>query len=429
MSEQRYPHLRRNAVFFGLDFICFGVGMALLNPNTVLPTLTRRLTDSMILVGLVSTLSTGGWMLPQIFAANLVAGRPRMKPFILWPALLGRLALLAAAVVILVFGGTSGSLTLTIFFPCWLLLWISDGIASVPWFDMMAKAIPPTRFGRLFGTSQIVVGFAAVGIGWLVTYLIGPHSPTAFPLNYALLFFGATVSLFGSFTSVALIREPVGQTSRQKSPWREYVPKLWAILRTDPVVIRLISGRLLVGFSAMAFSFYILFATEKLALGPAVVGPFTAAQTIGGMLAGLVLGYLHERLGSVAVIRVSVAGSLAIPLVALLVHLASGVLGSALPYVYGVIFLLIGVVNGSFMLGFLSCLLESAPPTERAIYVGLANTFNSLIIAAPLIGGWILRAGTYPLLFVISAVCALLAFVPVRTLAEPRTRNMQESRA
>ena len=427
MNQERYPHLRRNAVCLGIDYVFFGIAIAFLNSTTVLPTLARRLTDSTVLVGLISTISTGGWLLPQLFAANFVAGRDRVKAYIIRPAFFGRVVLSATGVGILLFAVTNPGLALAIFFPCYLVFWLSDGIASVPWLDVLAKAIPPTRRGRLFGVSQIVYGATAIGIGGLVIYLLGPGSPAAFPLNYALLFFGAGLSLMISLAGVVLIREPVGQTSHDRISWGQYLPKLWNIVRTNPVFAQVMSGRLLVGFSTMAYAFYIIFAIENLGMSPGVVGPFTAAQTSGGILAGFVLGYLNERRGSVAVIRITVAMSLVIPVLALFAHFAAGALGPVLIYIYAIVFVLIGMVNSAFMLGFLSCIIEIAPASEIPIYVGLANTINSLMLVAPLIGGWLLRVGTYPLLFLVSALCAGLAFIPVWALAEPRTRVVEQA--
>jgi len=84
------PDERRNfAAFFG-DFFFFGVAMSFVSQTTVLPSLARQLTDSAPLIGLVSTLQTGGWMLPQLIASSYVGSYPLKKPLIVIPALIGR---------------------------------------------------------------------------------------------------------------------------------------------------------------------------------------------------------------------------------------------------------------------------------------------------------------------------------------------------
>ncbi len=72
------------------DYVFFGAGMSFASQATVLPSLVRSLSGSALLVGLVSTLATGGWLIPQFFVANLIAGRPRLKSAVLAPAIVGR---------------------------------------------------------------------------------------------------------------------------------------------------------------------------------------------------------------------------------------------------------------------------------------------------------------------------------------------------
>ena len=64
--------------------------MSFASQATVLPSLVRSLSGSALLAGLASTLATGGWLIPQLFAANLIAGRPRLKSAVLVPAIVGR---------------------------------------------------------------------------------------------------------------------------------------------------------------------------------------------------------------------------------------------------------------------------------------------------------------------------------------------------
>lgn len=65
-----------------LDSIFFGIGMAFASPTTVLPSFVSQLTDSPPLVGLVLTIQTGAWLLPQLIAANYLADKARKKPYL-----------------------------------------------------------------------------------------------------------------------------------------------------------------------------------------------------------------------------------------------------------------------------------------------------------------------------------------------------------
>ena len=69
--------LRRNVTALMIDSGGFGMAMGFIGYSTVLPALALALTHSEPLVGLVSTVWTGIWLLPQLFAGRWMAGRPR----------------------------------------------------------------------------------------------------------------------------------------------------------------------------------------------------------------------------------------------------------------------------------------------------------------------------------------------------------------
>lgn len=70
--ESSYPHYRRNFGALLADYSFFGVAMAFVNPNTVLPAFVRQLTDSPLLIGLNGTIQTAGWLFPQLDRKSVV---------------------------------------------------------------------------------------------------------------------------------------------------------------------------------------------------------------------------------------------------------------------------------------------------------------------------------------------------------------------
>jgi MFS family permease len=259
---------------------------------------------------------------------------------------------------------------LAVFYLGFLLFSVADGVASVPWFDLFAKAIPIAQRGRTIGTAQVIYGIVALGVSGTIAYLLGPTSALDFPNNYALLFFLSGLAFMLSLLAIALIHE------------------------------------------AMAYPFYVIYAIEVLGMSAQTIGIFVLVQTAGGILGGVVLGYLNEKRGSAAVVVAHVGISLALPLIGFTVHtLSGGVSHTLLTYVYMSVFLIIGLANSSMMLGFIPRYLEIAPETERPVYIGLANTLNALTMLAPLLGGWILQEASYPMLFIAAACCAALALL------------------
>ena len=83
----------------------------------------------------------------------------------------------------------------------------------------------------------------------------------------------------------------------------------------------------------------------------------------------------------------------------------------------------IGALNSSMMPGFINFVLELAPPEERATYIALTNTLCGVLLVAPFLGGWLLQATSYPVLFAVTAVGIALGLVLTFRLEEPRQMN------
>lgn len=412
-------HYRRNFVCFVLDYVFFGVGMAFVSQTTVLPSFISQLTDSAPLIGLASTVQTGAWLLPQLIAASYLADKDRKKPYILLPAALGRPVFWLLAGVLFLAGDPAPTLILGLFFVSLAIFMGTDALASVAWFDVLSKAIPPTRRGRLIGAGQVLSGLLTVGAGAVVNALLGPQGPP-FPNNYALLFFLAGVAFFASWLAISFLREPVKPTQNERLPWNTFLPKLLTVLREDRAFSLVTALRLLTGLSGMAAPFYVIYATKELHFSAEVIGLFISSQVAGGILAGFVLGYLNERSGSKIVVQWSTILAIASPLLALLVRPIGHLAGASTVYIYSLIFFAIGALNSSYMSGFMNFVLELAPSEERATYIALINTLCGVLLVVPFLGGWLLQATSYPVLFAVTAGGVAFALLLTFRLEEPR---------
>ena len=66
------PHYRWNFAALLVDYVCFGVAFNFFNPNSVLPAFVGELTDSNLMIGLVSAVFSGSWLLPQLVTGRLI---------------------------------------------------------------------------------------------------------------------------------------------------------------------------------------------------------------------------------------------------------------------------------------------------------------------------------------------------------------------
>ncbi len=391
-------HYRRNALVIFLDYVAFGLGLALSHPATVLPAFVQQLTPSTLALSLVGVISGGGWQLPQLVAARFLTHRPRMKPYLIGAGLVGRPLWWGLALLLWLGFSQPSWAVLAFFFLVLALFWVTDALAVIAWFDVLAKVIPTERRGRLIGLSQFVSGLMAAGAGVLVGRLLGPDGPP-FPRNYAILFALAGLSYMLGLAALAVIREPPGMVDAPMPSWRDYLPLLGRTLRDDALFRQLVLVRLLVGLEQMVIPFYVVYAIEVLGFSQAAVGGFVAAQTLGGVAGSLGLGLVADREGTWRVIQLSGLVSLSAPLVALGLYLGGVRAGDGLSILFVWVFAAIGIVGSALMVGYFNYALEITPPDQRPIYMGLLNALSGTLVLAPLLGGWILTLSSFPTLF------------------------------
>jgi len=410
-----------------MDYCFFGVGVTFISANTVLPGFLTALGASSAFIGLVSSLQSASWLLPQLFAARYVASQSRKKPYILWPAAIGRSLLLVLAVLIWAMGNRSPSLVAIIVAVVTIGFWMGDGLASVPWFDMLSNMIPPRRRGRLTGTGQVLSGVLAFAAGLLVEYLLSDRGP-AFPNNYATLYGLGFVMLVHSFVATASAVEIPG-TPKEKTPtWREYVPQLWRVFKQDRVFRRFILARQLSGLGMLSIPFYMPYALERLHLPAHVAGRYTSIGVVGSILAAVLFGWLNEHLGSKWVILTGLTLGVLIPSSALLLP---PILTDPtwLAWGYGLVFFFLSAMMGSMMPGWMTYMLEWAPEKDRPTYVGLTNTLNGITPLFSTLGGLILQwsGKNYRLLFAVTLVGLVLTWPLSLHLPEPRHKEQRAS--
>ncbi len=394
MSQDRGspPHLRHNTLAFLADGASFRAAYTMVSPYSVLPAFVRQLTDSAPVVGLISTLLNAAWLLPQLLVGHLIKDRPRKKP-VMMAGLSGRVLWGVVVAALLLRLDRFPNAMLSLFFVCFALFAASDGVLIVAWFDILARAIPLKQRGRLIGTSQLLSGLGGIGTGALVGAILA-NQRLSFPSNYALIFaISAAGMLIPSALALGAVREPpaapIPAEEAARGPWLRR-------LAGDRAFIHITACRVLVGCVELAAPFYVGYAVDVLHLSPRAIGSFAVAEIAARMATGALLGQASARWGPRLVVRVAGAFALTGPLFALALHLSGNTwLAQFYPYV----FVTLGVVGSSSILGFTNHLLEIAPNSSRPVYVGMFNTFSGVLALMPFLGGWILQSTSYPVLF------------------------------
>ncbi|CAG0934613.1 hypothetical protein TFLX_03587 [Thermoflexales bacterium] len=411
--------LKRNTTASMIDSGGFGAALGFIGYSTVLPTMALALTQSEPFVGLITTIYTGLWLLPQLPVGRRLAGRPYNKPVLVKLAFFSRISLAFFALALALNLNTTA---LAIMLPVALIIFRGlDAGAAVAWFDVISKMFPPYIRGKILGWTQSAAFAAQFLSSFVVAWALGMSGP-AFPYNYALLVGLAAFCVMLSWAALTFFIEPRSETQQNVSAQLNLRQHVGSILKADRAFRLNALGRILIGGIGFAMPFYVVHATEVLHVPKDNVGLFLAAQTIGGVTSSLILGSISQKRGAHIVMRIAMLLALIPPLLALLLNLFAresvtlATMGTAL------IFVALGATDGSFLLGFLQHVLDIAPPGERTAYTGLSNTIGGLTVIAPTIGGLLLRATTFPTLFIVTMLAPLVGLLVVLRIPNARMR-------
>jgi MFS family permease len=401
-------HLRRNFSLGLANGAFFNLSASLLDPSLVLTWLASQLTSSNFLIGLVMPINQGGWFLPQLMVSGYLQGRERKLP--VYVAMSVPRALCWASMALALFLINDRTVLLVFFYTLLTLYSLADGMAGLPFMDIVAKAIPPTRRGAFFGWRRFLGGILALGGSLVVRYVLDERWGPAFPHNFGILFLLASLTISVAMICFGLFMEPVEPVLNHSVDLLGQMKRALYLPRRDANYARFLAVRFLATAAGMATPFYIVYAKRVLGVSAGMVGVYLTWATLAGIASTLIWGQISDRRGNRGVILLTSLVGLSMPLAALLIPL---LVGRQLPWVgwvpfaFTVVFVLSGVFQMGRIIGYSNYLLDIAPAGDRPLYVGLANTLTGLTMLASAVGGLIVDlAGLAVLFWVVAAFYA-----------------------
>ncbi len=410
-----HPHLPFNFTIGVLDGAFFGFALGFGSFLAVIPLFVKGLTDSTLLIGLIPAIHNVGWQLPQLFTAGWVSRARRYKPLVMWTTIHERLPFLGMAVLAWFLPTLGSKNTLLLLFP--LLAWqgLGGGFTANAWQSMITKIIPRELHGTFFGV-QASASNALAGVSAILSGLILEKLPS--PLNFALCFLLAGISLGISYLFIA-------QTREEEAAPRPIQPEVdfWAgarrILRQDRNFVTFLGVRALSQFASMAFAFYLIYAVRRFGMGAGLAGLMTGVLLIAQVLAGPVMGRLGDGWSHRGVMLI---GALAAALSALLAWRAT-----SLNWFYPVFLLEAVAITAIWIVPLAMTVSFAKHEQDRPLYIGLSSSLTApSTILAPILGGWIADAAGFHLTFLVSAGWALLMAAALAFLVKDPHQHLLE---
>lgn len=376
--------------------------------NTVMPALVMEAGGGVVLVGALSAIMLGLPLVTQLFFAGLLHTRTRKKPFLLLAINLRVLALAAAAVGIAAFG--AGGPIIPVVFAAMTLFAVSGAFAGVSYTDLSGTLVRTPDRRQFFVRRQVITTLGLLTSALVTRLLLGTAE---FPNGYVRLFALAAVFLLTATLGFWLLREPRpdAATSKPDGGVLDAIRQAPAMVKADANLRSLIVVANLVALGFTSIPLVTALAHKSFDLTSKTVGTFVLIQ-IGGMLAAsFVWNRLVRRGGFRLVLQVELV------LIAVLFPLALALSTWGTLWMYASLYLLTGAVVSAQKLAMDGAVVQISPDGNRALYAGVFGAANLGAAFLPMITGILVGAFGFTFVFFGAAAVALLALLPVRTLA------------
>jgi MFS family permease len=398
MHPEEVKNLRLNYVVNVTDGAFFGFGLGFASISTVIPLFVSTMTDSAILIGLISAVHVMGWQVPQLLTAQSVSRMARFKPTVMWMTIHERVPFLGLAIIAYFLPqiGTIPALLLTFLMLVWQGL--GAGFTANAWQNMIGKVIPSDYLATFFGMQSSASSLLAAG-GAVMAGILLERQP--FSINFTLCFLIASGLFVISYIALGLTRESAGTVLITREEQPPLIISIRRIMTSDINFDWFLLARMIVLFGSMAFSFYTVYAATRLEAGEYAVGILTSVLLFTQVIANPLLGWIADRWSRKGVLEI---GAVSIFLSALIARLAP-----SFEWLYPAV-ILAGVANTAAWSVTMAMTLQFGADHDRPTYVGMANTLIApATIIAPLIGGWLADARGYSSTFLLASIAGLAA--------------------
>ncbi|MHC4661984.1 MAG: MFS transporter [Planctomycetota bacterium] len=411
------PHSRKNYILSIINGALFRGMAPFLDEHTIIPMLIRTLTTNNIFVGLAVGIRQAGWFIPQLFVANVVAGKRRKNPTYIFWGFVRVAALLGMVLSVLLSGAEHKTLMLVLFLSFWAMLQMSAGMAGVSFMDVVGKTVHPTKLGSMWGYRFFFGGLAALGFGVMAKYALTAY---AFPYNYAFLFSAALVIMTIAIGAWCISVEEPDKHIRPRKNLGGLLAEGFGILKSDRAFRSFYLTCIIHAFYNASSAFFIVYALINGIIGGALAAGLVIAKVFGTVVTTTLWSKMLKAGDAKSAVRVitivCIVGGL-LPWAVMLSVLPA--VGNFSGYLFLFFYFLVGAMDAAWFMATKCGIIFITPEENRPIYLGLMSTLQGpVILALAFTTGMIAQAISFEAIFVLSTVSLMIALFFARRVVK-----------
>jgi len=384
--------------------VFYAIAMSVADIITVIPVFLGTFVQSRISIGLILSFIALGSVMPQLYVAKKLVDKARKKYMLDISLAVRLLSWFFLAGIVYFYGKTSNASVIS-FILLVFVFFFFGGVAKIPYFHIISRAIPVNRRGRFFGLGKMLGGLSAIVAGAIVTAVLSGHLPAN--KKYGILFFITGLFLTAAYTGLFLIKETSEKVEPKPGRFKEHLAD---IIKNDKPFMKFIFTVILIYTAQLAMPYYILYfkQTGKSSLA-LMLGLFIILQKIFGALSNLGWGYISDHISNRTNLILAGALTIIMPILALL-------------HLFIPLFIFMGIFISGLDIAVNNYLLELSPKDKMPLYLSLHGIFVSPRVFMPLLGGFLAQVTGYKILFSITLLLGIAALVSSFFLKELRRK-------
>ena len=418
MKNKNKKGYGRNYWALALEGASFVGGISIMSVGGFVALFINDMTGSEVLVGLAITMQQLLMLVGTLVMAPYVHSIRNLPKFMFKRMALQRVLPLFMALPL--FFMLEPMTAVIIFLILYALFWLLDGILTMTWGELSARALSPEMRGHMMGMQLAVGGAVSLITGLFLVWLFVTPAETA-NFRFSVAFVLTAVLLLTSLIFIRMVKDPKPINNPKKASPRIYYSKIPALIKSNKPLQHALLARIpgYIGFSAMAF--ILVFGVNTLDVSVAQEAWLIYAKIVGGLISGILLGWVSRRLGNKTVIIVCNLG--VIITLGLSILLAQY---NSLGYIWLFALCMLAAIWHNNWLGYFNYFLDIAPPKDRPAFqligsgIGVPFSFFGFVLGA------VIERWGYTAAFLTGIVAAFIAIIfSLRLLSRQRIKKLK----